>query len=53
MTTLQEIETAVLSLPQIEFQRLVQWLTPLTQNRLWVTEPKPAYRPEPYPMTLE
>ena len=53
MTTLTDIETAVLGLSQIEFNRLVQWLTPLTQNRRWVAEPRKAYRVEPYPMTFE
>lgn len=53
MTTLGEIERAVLGLSQVEFQRLVAWLTPLTQNRLRVAEPHAAYRVEPYPMTLE
>lgn len=53
MTTLAEIETAVLSLSQVEFNRLVQWLMPLTQNRLRVAEPRTAYRVDPYPMTFE
>lgn len=53
MATLAEIETAVLGLSQVEFNRLVEWLTPLTQNRLRVAEPHSAYRVEPYPMTLE
>ena len=53
MTTLAEIETAVLNLSQVEFHRLLEWLTPLTQNRLRIAEPQPAYRVEPYPMTLE
>ena len=53
MTTLAEIETAVLKLSQIEFHRLLEWLTPLTQNRLWVAEPQTEYRAESYPLTLE
>lgn len=53
MTTLAEIEGAVLKLSQVEFQRLIAWLTPLTQNRLRVTEPQAPYRVDPYPMTLE
>lgn len=53
MTTLAEIETAVLGLSQVEFNRLVEWLTPLTQNRLRVAEPRNSYRVEPYPMTFE
>ena len=53
MTTLTEIETAVLGLSQVEFNRLVEWLTPLTQNRLRVAEPRNSYRVEPYPMTFE
>lgn len=53
MTTLAEIERAVLGLSQVEFNRLVEWLTPLTENRLRVAEPQSAYRFEPYPMTLE
>lgn len=53
MTTLAEIERAVLGLSQVEFNRLVEWLTPLTQNRLRVAEPQTAYRVEAYPMTVE
>ncbi|HVS78043.1 MAG TPA: Uma2 family endonuclease, partial [Steroidobacteraceae bacterium] len=53
MTALAEIETAVLNLSQVEFQRLVAWLTPLTQNRLWVAEPQTTYRVDPYPLTFE
>ncbi len=53
MTTLAEIETAVLGLSQVEFHRLIEWLTPLTQDRLRIAEPKTAYRADPYPMTLE
>ena len=53
MTTLAEIERAVLKLSQVEFHRLVEWLTPLTQNRLWVAEPQTAYRAESYPLTVE
>lgn len=53
MTTLAEIERAVLGLSQVEFQRFVEWLLPLTQNRLRVAEKKTAYRGESYPMTLE
>lgn len=53
MTTLTEIERAVLGLSQVEFQRFVEWLLPLTKNRLRVAERKTAYRGESYPMTLE
>lgn len=53
MTTLAEIEKAVLGLSQVEFQRFVSWLTPLTENRLRVAEPQTAYRVEPYPLTFE
>lgn len=53
MTTPAEIERAILGLSQVEFQRLVEWLTPLTRDRLRVAEPKPEYRVDPYPMTVE
>lgn len=53
MATLAEIERAVLGLPQVEFNRLIQWLTPLTQDRLRVAEPQAAYRVDSYPLTLE
>jgi Uma2 family endonuclease len=43
MTTLAEIENAVLGLSQVEFHRLIEWLTPLTQNRLRIMEPQTVY----------
>lgn len=53
MTTLVEIETAVINLSQVDFQRLVAWMTPLTQSRLRVMVPQTAHRVEPYPVTFE
>jgi|GEM_PF-149724 len=54
MTTLPEIQKAVLNLPQLEFTRLAEWVERLSENRLRVAEPRPAYRAgELGPMTVE
>ena len=54
MTTLPEIQRAVLNLPQLEFTRLAEWVEHLSANRLRVAEPQSAYRAgELGPMTVD
>ena len=54
MTTLSDVENAILTLSRVECDKLVEWLEMFRRNRLGVSEPAARYRAEPQPpMTFE
>ena len=54
MSTLREVETAVLSLHPFETHRLAEWLEDLLQDRRRVMEARTRYsEPERHPMSFE
>lgn len=46
MSTLQQVEQAILSLSQIELERLREWLRELSERPLRIAEPRPRGKPE-------
>jgi len=53
MSTLTDVENAILTLPQVECDRLAEWLEAIRRDRLRVFEPAAKYRADPqYPMTF-
>lgn len=54
MNTLADIEKAILTLSQVECDRLVEWLEMFRRDRRRVSEPAAKYRAEPQvPMTFD
>jgi Uma2 family endonuclease len=54
MTTLSDLERAILTLSRVECDKLAEWLEMFRRNRLGVSEPAARYRAEPQPpMTFE
>lgn len=54
MSALSEVENVILSLSQVECDRLVEWLEKISRNRLRISETAPRYGAEPQvPMTFE
>lgn len=54
MSTLADVQNAILTLSRVECDRLVEWLETIGRNRFSVSEAAPKYRVEPQPpMTFE